>query len=344
MARLIVSVVVVVAAAGAGCEVRKQNPDNDGYSIVVDGTRFEAEFVADISEAARTLDLHQLDAVSAFDDRTAKRYDDAADIGIFARRLDDFVLFFTAPDEAGLGDVVVNRSELFRAGEPFVTFSRVVGGARKDFRPKDGQTVHLAVADGRLALSFDRLEMVDACDEPLLLEDGHIDARMLDSIIGDMPTLAELDVDPRQVEGSAQLVTDDGAFNDLVPVVAPPAAGAPYYDVELFNNCESADVVSLTISFDDGTQTAPGRYAASDLFIAGTTRAGDPANLQDDDQFLRTGGGTVDLVSLDDDTLALAITAPVDLVHMVPQGNGFVVDDTRHIVIQSGTVRSFIRR
>ncbi len=343
MMKLTVALLVVAALA---CTPEKQDPDNDSFRMTIDGTLVEFEVVAELAQEVQEQKLDELDGLVAFDDRETKRYDDANDIGIYGGELGEFTFGVSMPEEIGTGTLTINRSQLYRAAEPWVRFSRTEDGARNHYFPRNGQAIDVSIAeDGRLAVTFDRIEVVDDCDNPVILEGGAVDGKMLDTVIfEDFPLFADFDIDPRQVEGFSTIVTDQGPFTDLFPLTFAPGGGITSYDLILTNLCPTSTMGNFNVSFEEANQVTPGIYDVADLFVLAGRPAGDPADPTDDDLFLGMAG-TIELLSFDEAFLELRITETIDLVHVVIVNDQLELDDTQHMTVDAGgTVKSLIER
>lgn len=336
-----------------------QTGELDSFHMRIDGELVEFQVGSELAAGLEQASLLTLDGLVAFDDREAKRYDDAVDIGLFGGEDGRFLFVFSMPAQLGTGgtgaaELLVSRTQLPRAAEAHVRFERIDDdGARTTFRPGDPLNafneqpiqVTLSEDDDRLLLSFDRLELRDDCDNPLLIEDARIEARMRTTTsFEDMPRFAALGIDARQVEGITSLRLDDpdAPFNDLAPRTEAPRDGSTHYQVALVNACKTAPYSTITFAFDSATETTPGVYDFALLNVVAYRNRGDPERIDDDDQFT-PNGGLIELIAVDEFLEFYALT-PLELDLVGVDGEP-VLDSSQDLFLGDNTyVKSFINR
>ncbi len=333
-----------------------QTGELDSFHMRIDGELVEFQVGGELAAGLEQASVLTLDGLVAFDDRLAKRYDDAVDIGLFGGEAGKFLFAFSMPEELDAGELLVTRTQLPRAAEAHLRFDRIGDdGARTTFRPLNpldaliAQPIQVTLSDDDdrlLSLSFDRLELADDCDNRLLIEDARIEARARTTTsFEDIPRFADLGIDPQQVEGTSIWRIDeaDAPFVDLFPRTEAPRDGSTRYEVTVVNACNTAPYNSITFAFQALTQSTPGIYDIAEMEIIAYRNRGDPERLDDDDQFWQNSGRLEILSS--DEFFEFYVVDRLELVHMILDGPEPVIDSTQDLYLADNTyVKAFINR
>jgi hypothetical protein len=329
-----------IVHVAAGC-VREADVVEDTLVFDLDGEHQEIITIDDIAAVKESGNIEELEGAFAVNDTLGdKKYMEPMDFVMHASHFSEWSLLFSLPEELGNGTHALNRSLLPRAAEPYLSLVVLnADGSKRRFLPVDGSSIDVEVKDGRLLLSWDRIELVDECGAPAVMENGTANLQLLSSLAQEsFPTYPDENT-ALQVEGSIVYENNRGPFADLAPFVAPPDASDPEWFLSAINLCTTQPdrVDAVNLSFPVGT--SPGEKSLADLFGFATVLddAGETI-------LMPFSGGTINITRFDEDGgfLELDVTAPLQT-----SGAFRIVDDelvevsgVAPVVISSGHARA----
>jgi len=205
--------IVVCILLSVGCGVERAT-FVDVFEMDLNGERFEA----DIQEYEDGSSSYAF----AFDDATGgeKRYDPNVELFAHARDKGGVRFYFNTRRAFGAGRQSMGRAWLPRVTEPWMAITFEEGGVTRDFRPASHSVVDIIDpgAGTNLIVRFERVNMLDECNRPLVLTDGYIDLPLtMTNFLPPMPKLEDWDFDPAQIEGGAHFVIDQTPLYAYAP-------------------------------------------------------------------------------------------------------------------------------
>lgn len=337
--RSFVLVVTALAISGGAC-VREAEVIEDTLIFDLNGERQELRVLDDIAEVSATGNVEELEGAFAVNDTLGdKKYMEPMDFVMHASHFGEWLLLVSFPEELGNGTHEVNRALLPRAAEPWLRLLLTdAEGVERRLLPVDGSSIDVEVKDGRLLLTWDRIELVAECGETAVIENGSANLQLLSSLAQEsFPTYPDENT-ALQVEGSIVYENDRGPFADLAPFVAPPDASDPDYFLSAINLCREPGLVdAVNLSFPVGTSL--GEHSLEDLFGF--------ANVLDDAGeaiLMPFVSGTLNVTRFDEDGgfLEFEVTAPLQVSGAFRIVNDELVEvpGIEPIVISGGRARA----
>jgi hypothetical protein len=335
MARLTLVLVALVLA----CGVRKLDASRDSLSFTVAGERYE--FDTELSEGAG--------AAFAFDDRgvVPPLYDPYSKVALVAVSPPQMALRISTWDGLGSGTFELERTRLGRATSPLVRLSLEPPGMPfNSYVPAGGgDTITIELTGATISVQFDRIELVDVCDNAVVLEDGVGSAVLRTSEVADaLPTMADVEVTQDEVDGGAHLVTSVGPFNTFFPSLAVSSGTIQGY---LPNNCDTNGLIDVALLVDVGTALRQYAQWSSSVYLIAEIDPTPPYTIDATDyRSYLSDGGVIDLVenSGRGGFVGVVVSSPVTMIrYWFDESDALVTDRTDTFMIESGEIRSFVR-